>query len=70
MITNKNKEIQIAKDDSNREKNNVDKSIEEFKKSKDKAEASLQTISQKVKAIDNYIEGKYKSDYLKRTLNY
>ena len=64
MITNKNEEIQNAKDDSNREKKNVDQNIIKFNNSKKETEASLQTISQKVKDIDEYIEGKYETDYL------
>ena len=57
MITNKNEEIQNAKDDSNREKKNVDQNIKVFNNLKNEVEVSLNTISQKVKAIDKDIEG-------------
>ena len=62
MISNKNEEIQNAKEDSNREKKNVDQNIKEFNNSKNEAEVSLNTISQKVKAIDKDIEGNNKPD--------
>jgi len=63
IITSKNEEIQKAKNDSEEEKKNVDRNIIKFNNSKKEAEASLQTISQKVEAIDKYIQGKDKSDY-------
>ena len=57
MIINKNKEIQNAKDDSDKEKNKLDQKIKESNNTKDEGLASLKTISLKVKAIDKDIEG-------------
>ena len=58
MITNKNEEIQNAKEDSNQQKKKVDQKQIEFNNSMNEVEASLKTISQNVEAINKYIKGK------------
>ena len=57
MITDKNKEIQNAKNYSDKEKTNVDQNIEGFNDSKDEAKVSLETISKKVETIAKDIKG-------------
>ena len=59
MITDKNKEIQNAKNYSDKEKTNVDQNIEGFNDSKDEAKVSLETISKKVETIAKDIKGNY-----------